>query len=57
MQLAVWDVLCQTDVYYLIYVIICVFGHLKSEILRLDADGINDLLKSQLKNKMSQMNC
>jgi len=38
MILAFWDLLCQTDVYLMIYFIIEIFSSFQEEILNSDAD-------------------
>jgi hypothetical protein len=41
MVLGLWDLLCQTDVYVLIYAIIQIFRVMGQEILMSDSDQIN----------------
>lgn len=49
MVLGVWDLICVTDVYIIIYIIITVFKCFGDEILLSDSDGINEMLKTHLK--------
>lgn len=56
MLLAVWDALCHSGLHFLSYLIIQIFRQFEQDILRSDADQINDLLKWQLKDRLSQLN-
>lgn len=53
--LSVWDLLCHSDIYVLIYVIVALFRIWQEEILRRDADGINELLKLELKGRLASL--
>jgi len=53
MLLAFWDALCQTDVYLIMYLIIEIFKYLGEEILHCNTDEINEMLKLQLKDRLS----
>lgn len=55
MILALWDLICQTDVYVLIYAIVEIFRILKQDILESDEDEINEMLKINLKHKMANV--
>jgi hypothetical protein len=57
MVLGIWDLLCQTDVYMLIYVIVAIFKCFGAEILLSDSDEINEMLKTNLKAKLSKVKC
>lgn len=55
MVLAVWDLLCQTDLLVLVYVVIAIFQCLAQEILLSSPDEINDMLKTALRQKLSKL--
>jgi hypothetical protein len=57
MLLAVWDALCHSNLHFLLYLVIAIFRQFEQDILGRDADQINDLLKWQLKERLSQLNC
>lgn len=46
MVLAIWDLLCQTDLLVLVYVVVAIFQCLSSEILLSSPDEINNMLKN-----------
>jgi len=51
MLLAVWDTLLQTDVYYLMFLIIELFRVFEADLLKGDSDEVNELLKWELKQR------
>lgn len=51
-----WDILLNTEISMLIYTVIAILEYLQDELLELDADGINNLLKTQLKSRLSIAN-
>ncbi len=55
MVLAVWDLLCQTDLLVLVYVVVAIFQCLAHEILLSSPDEINDMLKSALRQKLGKL--
>ena len=52
MLLAVWDLLFQTELEVLMYVIIAIFSMLEEELLRSGEDDINDLMKLRLRERV-----
>jgi hypothetical protein len=57
MVLAIWDLICQADVYIIIYVIITIFQCFRDEIVLSSSDDINQMLKTNLKDKLSKLKC
>lgn len=53
--LSFWDCLCQTDLYMLLCLILTIFRHFESKLLESDADGINELLKWELKSRLENV--
>jgi len=55
MVLAVWDLLCQTDLLVLVYVVTAIFQCLGEEILLSSPDEINEMLKTALRQKLGKL--
>ena len=56
-RLVLWDLICQTDVFVLVYAVVEVFRIFREHILRGQGDQINELLKIDLKNRLAAANC
>ena len=56
-RLVLWDLICQTDVFVLVYAVVEVFRIFREHILRSQGDQINELLKIDLKNRLAAANC
>ena len=56
-RLVLWDLICQTDVFVLVYAVVEVFRIFREHILRGQVDQINELLKIDLKNRLAAANC
>ena len=57
MLLAVWDLLFQTELEVLMYVIIAIFLRLEEDILRLEEDEINHLMKVGFRSLVDGWSC
>ena len=56
-RLVLWDLICQNDVFVLVYAVVEVFRIFREHILRSQGDQINKLLKIDLKNRLAAANC
>ena len=56
-RLVLWDLICQNDVFVLVYAVVEVFRIFREHILRGQGDQINELLKIDLKNRLAAANC
>jgi hypothetical protein len=55
MALALWDLICQTDVYILIYAVVEIFRILSVDILCSGEDEINSMIKLNLKERLGNV--